>query len=195
MALLIGFCWGLFEGIWFFIIPDIALSFFALKGFKPALYATFAVIVGAMVAAISLFTLFQVYPETLETFRSIWSHLPGYYPSMFEVAKGHLQEAGTRGLLLGPSSGIPYRFYIYEAFKENLSLINFLIWTPAARLERIIIAPIACFALRLLAEKILIPKYNFSRKKTYASLHLLIILYWCAIYYWYWVLFLPKTYH
>jgi hypothetical protein len=194
MALLIGFCWGFFEGIWFFIIPDIALSYFALKGVKSALYATLATVIGAMCAAIVLFSVFQIYPKSLEALPAFWSHLPGYYEQMFDVVRSHLHQSGAKGLLDGPSSGIPYRFYLLESFKDNLSLLNVLIWTAPARLERIIIAPIACLVLRFFSEKILIAKYSLPRKKVYLSLYCMVALYWCAIYYWYWFLFLPTTY-
>jgi hypothetical protein len=194
MALLIGFCWGFFEGTWFFFIPDIALSFFALKGIKHAIYGTLATIIGAMCAAIFLYFLFEHYPKSLEALPAFWSHLPGYYEQMFDVARTHLHESGAKGLLEGPKSGIPYRFFLLESFKDNISLINVLIWTPLARLERIVIAPIACLILRYFSEFVLIAKFSLPRKKVYFSLHCLIFIYWCAIYYWYWFLFLPNTY-
>ena len=187
-ALLVGFFWGLSEGTWFFIIPDIALSLFALRGWKPALISTIATIIGAMIAASFLFFLFSLFPSVQSKIIQLWQLFPGYYPKMLEVAATHLKEQKARGLILGPNSGIPYRFYILEAYKQGISLTDLLLWTPIARIERIIIAPIAVLTLKFFLKK------KFGEKKTSRFLMFFIFFYWIGIYIWYWGFFLPKTY-
>ncbi len=187
-ALLVGFIWGLSEGTWFFIIPDIALSLFALRGWKSALISTVATIVGAMLAAVILFGLFSFFPSAQSKIIQLWQSLPGFYPKMLEVASGHLKAEGAKGLILGPNSGIPYRFYILEAFKQGISLSDLLLWTPIARIERIAISPIVVLVLKFFLMK------KFNEKKINRSLSLIILLYWIGIYTWYWGFFLPKTY-
>ncbi|MGE5086108.1 MAG: hypothetical protein ACM3MG_07370 [Bacillota bacterium] len=188
-AVLGGFIWGLMEGLWFFIIPDIFLSYIAIKGFKRALAATASAVVGSMVAAGLLYGLKS--SGLLENLRQFWIHLPGYYPKMFDVAQRHLGEFHGQGLLQGPQSGIPYRFYVFEAALSNISLSDILFWTPAARLERILLAPMVVLGLRFVLNKL---RSKFPRIKTNLILYVGITLYWIGIYVWYWGSFLPKTY-
>lgn len=187
-ALFVGLLWGIGEGTWFFIIPDIALSFFALKGWKPALISTAATVIGAMVAAISLFSLFSLLPSSQLKIIQLWQSLPGFYPKMLEVATLHLKEQQGRGLLMGPNSGIPYRFYVLEAYKQGISLGDILLWTPIARLERIAVAPIVVLFLKFFLKK------KFDEKKVNKFLTFFIFFYWIGIYIWYWGFFLPKMY-
>lgn len=189
-AVLGGFIWGLMEGLWFFIVPDILLSYIAVKGFKQALASTASVVIGAMVAACLLYGLASS-PDLLENLRQFWTHLPGYYPKMFEVIQKHLGEYQGQGLLQGPQSGIPYRFYVFEATLSKISLSEILFWTPAARLERILLAPVVVLALRFILNKL---RTKFPRIKTNLILYVSITLYWIGIYVWYWGNFLPKTY-
>jgi hypothetical protein len=52
-----------------------------------------------MCAAIVLFSVFQIYPKSLEALPAVWSHLPGYYEQMFDVVRSHLHQSGARGYL------------------------------------------------------------------------------------------------
>ncbi len=193
----LGFFWGFNEGLWFFIIPDIILSIAALKGWKPALYTTIATIIGSMLAAATIYLILAHYP--IETFTAIWSSLPGYYPKMLDTASLHLSTDGANGLLNGPTSGIPYRFYVLEAYQQNIALTDLLVWTPIARLQRIILAPIAVLIIKwllsLLAKKLPINQGKYLKQESVNKWLLMVIcLYWIYIYVWYWGTFLPATY-
>jgi hypothetical protein len=110
---------------------------------------------------------------------------------MLEVSSGHLGESGAMGLLSGPSSGIPYRFYVLEAFQQGISLLSLLLWTPIARLERIVIAPIAVLALNFGLKKFAKRLTEQARKQL---LIVVIAIYWIALYIWYWWSLLPAKY-
>jgi hypothetical protein len=190
----IGFLWGLMESLWFFVVPDVVISFLAIKGWKPAVKSTLGAVFGAAMGCIILFALFFNLPAALENLISLWSHLPGYYPKMFQVVNTHLQSDGVRGLLSGPSSGIPYRYYIYEALKLNLPLAGLLAWTPLARLQRIVIAPIVVLILRFLLQRVF--RRWFPQKQDYIGRYLVLVIaiYWVGLYIWYWQSFLPLQY-
>lgn len=202
LFILVGFFWGFNEGLWFFVIPDIALSLIALKGWKPALYSTIATVLGAMLSAILLYTVVSKsgVPELLLLkIEEIWSYFPGYYPKMFTRAASHLSSSGAKGLLIGPTSGIPYRFYVLEAIQQNISLKDLLFWTPLARLQRIAIAPIVVLAIQFVFFKSR-PKFSekwksrLNDKRFKKILFVILCIYWIYIYVWYWGSFLPKTY-
>lgn len=197
IAALIGMVWGLAEGTFFFLIPDIALSFIALKGWKPALAATISVVIGAMIGAIFI----HVYLNTsadpaaaLVQLKGFWAQLPGYYEKMFDVAREHLSSSGAQGLIKGPNSGIPYRFYVVEAYEQHLPLGSLLLWTPIARLERILLAPVVVLVLRFVAGKLRRRFPYWTEKRVTLALGCLIALYWVGVYVWYWGSFLPSQY-
>ncbi|MCB0350785.1 MAG: hypothetical protein KDD38_06355 [Bdellovibrionales bacterium] len=191
----ISFIWSFAEGICFFIVPDVVISYYSTNGVRSALYSTLAVVVGSIAAAIliniALGYNFEFWSESLKT---LWANLPGFYPSMLEVAKGHLSEGQARGLLTGPTSGIPYRFYVLEAFIQNIPLGELLIWTPLARLQRIIIAPVVVLGLRFGLDRLSLrfPKMGIDYRRR--ILLVLITAYWILTYIWYWFYFLPQTY-
>jgi hypothetical protein len=194
-SLISGFGWGLLEGTWFFVIPDILLSLIAIYSFKNSMLSTVAVIVGAMVAALILYSGLNYSEGTRDFLLNFWSHLPGFYPKMFQVIDGHLTSSGPKGITLGPTSGIPYRFYILEAFRLKLPLSELLYWTPWARLLRIIIAPLAAGAISLIGQRIIAKKFPHIKKEKFQKvLAIIVCLYWVGIYIWYWGFFLPETY-
>lgn len=194
LAIIIGFTWGVMEGLWFFIVPDVGLSFLALKGWRTAFLSTLAAVIGAMVSAGALYFWSTVSAEALTDILSFWSHIPGYYPKMLDVASEHLKKNGAMGLLSGPNSGIPYRFYVYEALKLDLPLLDVWLWTPLARLERILIAPVTVLILRWCLSKVVVKWWPQYFRFIKGFLIALICIYWLGIYIWYWGSFLPLQY-
>jgi membrane protein YqaA with SNARE-associated domain len=187
-----GFLWGLAEATVFFVVPDVLLCYWAMKSAKEAMASTLAAVAGAMLGAVVLYACLDLDASSYTFFHGVWRSLPGFRAKMAEAAADHLRSAGARGLLSGPSSGIPYRVYVLEAWKLKLSLGELLLWTPFARLERIVIAPLAVLALRFLTERVLTPR--FRRVRWNWVLAGLIVIYWVSLYIWYWWSLVPKRY-
>lgn len=185
--------WGVCEGLWFFIVPDIILSFACLKGWKTALISTLSIIVGSMVAAVVLYLTIGLLPLWSDRWQALWSSLPGYYPRMFEVAANHIQENGAKGLLSGPSSGIPYRFYVFESFHQDISLWSLLIWTPLARVQRLFLTPLVILPANAILKK-LEQKYKWNPLIRQRGWWVALIVYWIGTYIFYWGTFLPQHY-
>lgn len=190
--LITGLAWGVAEATWFFVVPDVLLCYWALRSGRKVTVATIAVVAGAMLGAAGLYLfLAQGGPENYDAYdllHHVWASFPGFGPKMVDVASGHLTETGARGLLSGPSSGIPYRVYVLEAWKLKLPLESLLFWTPAARLERIVIAPILVTALRWIGRRFVAPA-KWDRILTGV-----VVLYWVLLYTWYWLFLVPKLY-
>jgi hypothetical protein len=187
-----GLAWGAMEGTWLPVVPDILLCYWAMKSLRHSVVATLAVVLGAEVAAVLLYTVLPL-GDLAQVLPRWWGILPGFEPKMAEVAAGHLALNGGSGLLEGPTSGIPYRAYLVEAWQAKIPLWEILVWTPLARLERIVIAPIAVLVLRWLIVGKLAPRFGGARIWT-RLLTGLIIVYWIGLYVWYWGFFVPTTY-
>jgi hypothetical protein len=162
-----------------------------MKDPRKAAASTLAVVVGAMLGACILYCALGGWSGAYESLHHLWELLPGYRPKMVDVVSGHLS-SGARGLISGPSSGIPYRVYVLEAWNQGIPLVDVLLWTPVARLERIVIAPIVVLLLRFGARKLLLPR--FTQVPWERAIAGLIVIYWIALYVWYWGVLVPKLY-
>jgi hypothetical protein len=191
-----GFAWGLMEGTWFFIVPDVLLCYWALRSWRAAMVSTIAVVLGSMLAACLLYAGLHGGWFSVESLHEFWSLFPGFKSKMADTAAWHLSEAGgVKGLLSGPKSGIPFRIYVVEAWKQQLPLAGILARTPLARLQRILIAPVATLALRW---ALLFVRGKFftrvDERLVLRGLAVLLIVYWVGLYIWYWGSFVPQTY-
>jgi hypothetical protein len=188
-----SFFWGLAEGIFFFVVPDVILSAIATCSLATSLRASLLVVLGAVVAACLLYCgLFIGGDSALSLIHSVWSFFPGYTPKMDDLVREHLSR-GARGLLSGPQSGIPYRVYVVEAWKQQISLLEILLWTPFARFERILIAPVVVGVMKHILAFAL-KKRRVGESTLSRVLLIAIALYWVVIYFWYWGFFIPANY-
>jgi len=190
----VALIWGFCEATWFFVIPDPWLSWAATRSNRSAVIATVASIGGAMLGAAALYG-FLGTGTPPEALHALWRALPGFYPKMAAIAHDHLTPAGARGLLAGPMSGIPYRIYVVEAWSLGIPLGAVLAWTPLARLERMIFAPVVVAGLRMGLERWVAPRLSVvGRSRMGTGFVVGVGLYWAAVYAWYWGWFLPRNY-
>lgn len=128
-----AFVWGLAEGTFFFVVPDVLLTLTALFRFKAAIRQTGAAVVGALVAGAVLFAWAARAPSAA---RATVLAVPFVHPAMRDKVDADYAEAGAAGLLRGPLSGIPYKLYAVEA-PGRVGPAAFLVVSIAARLERL----------------------------------------------------------
>jgi len=195
-ALILGAVWGFLEGTWFFLVPDVLLSYLAIGSLRRALVASLGVVLGAMAAACVLYGLLSLDHGTAAIrIQRFWSALPGFRATMLARASGYLEAHGARGLLLGPESGLPFRVFVLEAYRLEIPLARILLWTPPARLERILLAPVVVAGVRAAlcrAARTLFPTSFAWRLDRLVVI--LVSIYWVGLYGWYWRFFLPRTY-
>ena len=141
---LIAFLWGLFEGLFFFIIPDIYLSFIALFSFRGGIVCLGFTLLGSLVSATIIFSLS---PFVGDFFHKILLIIPGVSDSMINTVSIGLQNHGVRSLVEGPLSGIPYKIYSVEAAIQHLPFFQYILWSIPARLERMLPVTILTFIL------------------------------------------------
>jgi hypothetical protein len=194
--LIMGAVWGLMEGTWFFLVPDVLLSYIAIRSLRRALVASLGVVIGAMAAACVLYALLGLDQGRANTrFERFWSTLPGFRTSMMTRASDYLEADGPRGLLSGPQSGLPYRVFVVEAHRLSIPLSRILLWTPPARLERILLVPLIVAGFRVALFRITRASISAGQKsRADRLLVILLSMYWVGIYAWYWWFFLPRTY-
>jgi hypothetical protein len=142
-----GFWWGFAEGLFFFIVPDVYVSYAALYSLRAGLVSWVASIAGSLTSVVVLYLLVVVLGADYVAFLDA---IPGIPSGMlFHVG----QQLGANGLSYTPLlilSGVPLKVYVGIAFFLGIGLVPVLLWTVFARIVRIAPTYIMAAAGRLI---------------------------------------------
>lgn len=128
-----GFWWGLAEGLFFFIVPDVYISFSALFSLRAGALAWLSSIAGSVTAIPVIYLL----TATGIDYLGFLQWIPAISGSMIETVRAGL---ATEGLPRSPSlvlGGVPLKVYAGVAFSLNFPLAGVILWTLFARVVRI----------------------------------------------------------
>ncbi len=145
MAGYVGFGWGLAEGIAFFIVPDVYISFAALFSLRAGAIAWAASIAGSLVAILGIWALMSLPGVDYLGFLDWVPAISG------ELIRRVREEVETTGLPYTPFlvlGGVPLKLYGAAAFSSGLPPGAVLLWTAFARLVRIAPTFVAAAAVR-----------------------------------------------
>ena len=134
-GLLAAFLWGLAEATFFFVIPDVLLSFVAILDWPRTWKHVLAAIAGALLGGALLFHWASVDSAGA---RAAVTHVPFIRERMFRKVSSGFRRQGWLSMLLGSVSGIPYKLYAVEAPKFT-SPFEFLLLTPPSRAVRFLL--------------------------------------------------------
>lgn len=135
-GLALALVWGVAEGSFFFIIPDLIVSLTALFSLKKSLQQMGLVVLGSILAGV---VLFQWSTLDYPTAHNAVSHVPFVRDTMFIKTQHDYSTLGVNALFKGPTQGIPYKIYAIEA-PPYCSLPLFLLASIPARLERLVLS-------------------------------------------------------
>ena len=145
----IALAWGFAEATVFFIVPDVFLSWLALRSYRRAFTACLWALAGALVGGLAVWLLGASQAEDL---RAIFLTLPAIDASMIQTVREQLETDGLVALFLGPLSGTPYKLYALEAGDLGVRWYAFMLVSIPARLIRFVLVCIVIGAIsRLLA--------------------------------------------
>jgi membrane protein YqaA with SNARE-associated domain len=131
-GLVVAFLWGLAEATFFFIIPDVFLSFVAMLDWRSTWRHIVAALAGALLGGALLFHWSQADPEAAH---ATVARVPFIAPGMFAKVNSGFDKMGLLAILSGSVSGIPYKLYAVEAPRISTQFA-FLLATPPARAVR-----------------------------------------------------------
>jgi hypothetical protein len=129
-----GFWWGLAEGLFFFIVPDVYISFAALFALRAGAMAWLFSIVGSVTAILIIYLLIAILGMNYPVFLEI---IPGISGSLIARVGASLAAEGLPYTPLLALGGVPLKVYAGSAFSLGLSLGSVLVWTVFARVVRI----------------------------------------------------------
>ncbi len=142
-----GFWWGLAEGLFFFIVPDVYISFATLFSLRAGAVAWVFSITGSLAAIPIIYLVTAVlgvdYLSLLET-------IPGISGWLIASVGEKLAAQGLPYTPLLAFGGVPLKLYAASAFSLGMSLGAVLVWTVLARIVRIAPTYAVAAATRLL---------------------------------------------
>jgi hypothetical protein len=171
-----GFWWGLAEGLFFFIVPDVYISFATLFALRAGALAWLFSIAGSVIAILLIYVLVVPLGADYLAFLTV---VPGISGSLVEQVRASLAAHGLPYTPLLVFGGVPLKLYAASAFSLDLSLGAVLVWTVFARVVRI--AP--TFAL-VAAIRLLFGRQVDARPGTWLAV---VVLFWTVFYLWYFV--------
>jgi hypothetical protein len=129
-----GFWWGFAEGVFFFIVPDVYVSFAALFSLRAGVVAWAASIAGSLAGVATIYMLGVILG--LDYVRFLAS-IPGISTAMLARVGAHLATDGLPYTPLLIAGGVPLKVYAGVAFSLGVGLGPVLVWTVFARIVRI----------------------------------------------------------
>jgi hypothetical protein len=128
-----GFWWGLAEGLFFFIVPDVYITFATLFAPRAGAISWMASIAGSLVAVVLINLLEMKLGLEYTAFLGI---LPGITEGMIGRVR---RMVAVQGLSYSPFlvlTGVPLKVYAAVAFAVGVPLGGVLLWTAFARIVR-----------------------------------------------------------
>lgn len=133
LARLAGFWWGFAEGVFFFIVPDVYVTFATLFSLRAGAMAWVTSIAGSL-AGVSAIYLLQVVGGI--DYLRLLPAIPGISGALIDRVRTTLAAGGlpyTPFLVLG---GVPLKVYAGAALSLSMPIGLVLLWTVFARIVR-----------------------------------------------------------
>lgn len=173
-GLVLAFVWGLAEGTFFFVVPDVVISLGAILRPKRVWQHVLAATLGGLVGGALMFNWAM---RDGESARAAVAHVPFVRAEMFEQVDAGYARHGLGAIFLGPLGGIPYKIYAVEAPKF-VGRGTFLAATVPARGYRFVVVWLAFGFVGRMVRRYL--------KRTDARLLLWHGAFWIVLYAVYW---------
>jgi membrane protein YqaA with SNARE-associated domain len=155
-VIVVAALWGLAEGTVFFLVPDVCLTWVALRDRRAALRACAAALAGALVGGLLMYEWGARDPAAA---RALLDRVPAISQGMIARVETEIAARGALALFIGPLRGTPYKIYAVLSGERGEGLALFLAVSVPARLLRFVLLtllaawvsarpPVAAWSLR-----------------------------------------------
>jgi membrane protein YqaA with SNARE-associated domain len=126
--------WGFAEATLFFIVPDVLLTWIAVRhGPRQAVMASFAAVAGAVLGGVVIYMWGANDPALA---RTVIGAIPAISAGMVSGVGADLQNGGATAIFTAGFTGVPYKIYAVEAGAAGVGMVWFVLATLVARLAR-----------------------------------------------------------
>lgn len=143
--------WGVAEGTVFFIVPDVWISWVALKSRRRSLTTTLSALAGALVGGLATYKYSS--RTGADATRRFLVGQPAISHAMINRIEHEMVEEGPKTLMRGPLRGAPYKIYARTAGVQEQPLGTFLAWSVPARLIRFVLVSLGSSAMASATKK------------------------------------------
>jgi membrane protein YqaA with SNARE-associated domain len=171
----IGLFWGFAEGTFFFIVPDVLLTFVALFSFRRFLVCLCASLAGSAIAGVLVYFAGAYQPAMAE---AVLQSMPFVTKKMFAAAQSDYGRYGIWALVKAPFSGIPFKVYVFMG-AGHIKILPIILVGLFARLVRF--AVIGGFAFFIGS---LFRRFEGKPTRKLVAAHAIC---WCVFYAFYWM--------
>lgn len=172
----VGFWWGVAEGLFFFIVPDVYVAFTGLFSIRAGLVAWLSSIGGSVTAVCAIYLLTATHGPNYLVFVEA---LPGISGALIRRVTETLAAQGLPYTPLLVFGGVPLKVYAGAAFSLGLPLGSVVLWTVFSRIVRIAPTLVVVATVRLLFRR-----WIDARPVVWCAL---LALFWLAFYVFYFV--------
>lgn len=175
LLVLVVAAWGVAEATVFFVVPDLAIGWVALRRPRMLPAAWLAATAGGVVGAAATYTLVRRGWDP----DSVFAALPGVRPGDRARVQREVSEDPVRAFVVGAVSGVPVKFHVAEAAREGIPLSRTLVLVALNRAPRIGVMGL------------LLAGMAAAGRRAHLDEGVVAVLYalgWAAFYGWYWVL-------
>lgn len=142
----IAFGWGVAEATVFFIIPDVFLSYVAVRrGWRRGLALCVVATGGAMLGGLAAYLWGMLHYDSAV---AVFERLPAVDAAMIEAVRGEIANRGVVATLFGPIQGQPYKLYAAASGDTGAGWAALMAITVPARIVRFAITAFAAGWLR-----------------------------------------------
>lgn len=135
VAIAVSALWGFAEATLFFIVPDVYLTFLAIRGTRVALAGCAAAVAGALVGGVIMY---RWGARDRSGVQAVLQRLPAIDDREVASVRESVERSGFGAVFLGPMFGRPYKIYAVEAGSRGMSLPVFLLISVPARGARFV---------------------------------------------------------
>ena len=140
-----AFIWGFSEATFFFIIPDVLLSYFALRNndLKKIFLINIICITGAALGGAAVFIMSSIDHSFVIEFMLA---IPAIHTYMLRHVESEMAAGTFSALVTGPLFGVPYK--LFAAFAPlHTNIFIFILFSIPARFTRFIIVSLVAYLL------------------------------------------------
>ncbi|MAP16542.1 MAG: hypothetical protein CMO49_02085 [Verrucomicrobiales bacterium] len=138
--ILLSLIWGLAEATFFFIVPDVILSYITLKSTKTAKTACIFTTIGALFGGLIMYAWGK---QNLESAEIFLNKVPAISEQMLDDIEVNVKENQGLAIFTGPIKGQPYKAYAVYSGSEEINYLLFILITIPARITRFALAVLA----------------------------------------------------
>jgi membrane protein YqaA with SNARE-associated domain len=144
IMLAIAALWGFAEATAFFIVPDVWISFIAMRrGWKAGVLAACLACIGALIGGAVMYVWGG---RDAGTARLVLDTIPAISPAMIWMTGYELGHQGLVSVILGAFTGVPFKIYAVEAGAIGTGMMAFISMAVIARVGRFMIGALIAAA-------------------------------------------------